>query len=264
MILSFVRNLSIISPNLYAYSTLLFICNFVYMEKDKLIKAINSKGLCNSLISIYYNIGRALPFRAQRFPDGRDSKWYRSQFVEVYSVKPSGKGGKYGDAYGLYYRNGEREDAWENDPEHSWCKKEDTEPQSIPCAACGSWVLLDILGEATYEPTKVYGLDDKLEFGKHKGKTLFEVIHGDWKWLKWAISESEHFFCDIDDVIKEREKDIRVLSPSDKLNFGKYKGKTIQEVFAEDSNYLLWLSENSEDFVINFSELNATPREADA
>lgn len=264
MILSFVRNLSIISPNLYAYSTLLFICNFVYMEKDKLIKAINSKGLCNSLISIYYNIGRALPFRAQRFPDGRDSKWYRSQFVEVYSVKPSGKGGKYGDAYGLYYRNGEREDAWENDPEHSWCKKEDTEPQSIPCAACGSWVLLDILGEATCEPTKVYGLDDKLEFGKHKGKTLFEVIHGDWKWLKWAISESEHFFCDIDDVIKEREKDIRVLSPSDKLNFGKYKGKTIQEVFAEDSNYLLWLSENSEDFVINFSELNATPREADA
>ena len=234
------------------------------MEKDKLIKAINSKGLCNSLISIYYNIGRALPFRAQRFPDGRDSKWYRSQFVEVYSVKPSGKGGKYGDAYGLYYRNGEREDAWENDPEHSWCKKEDTEPQSIPCAACGSWVLLDILGEATCEPTKVYGLDDKLEFGKHKGKTLFEVIHGDWKWLKWAISESEHFFCDIDDVIKEREKDIRVLSPSDKLNFGKYKGKTIQEVFAEDSNYLLWLSENSEDFVINFSELNATPREADA
>ena len=71
------------------------------MEKDKLMKAINSKGLSNSLISIYYNIGRALPFRAQRFPDGRDSKWYRSQFVEVYSVKPSGKGGKYGDAYGL-------------------------------------------------------------------------------------------------------------------------------------------------------------------
>lgn len=231
------------------------------MEKDKLIKAINSKGLSNSLISIYYNIGRALPFRAQRFPDGRDSKWYRSQFVEVYSVKPSGKGGKYGDAYGLYYRNGVREDAWENDPEHSWCKKGDTEPQSVPCAACGSWVLLDILGEPTCEPTKVYGLDDKLELGKHKGKTLLEVIHSDWKWLKWAISDSEHFFCDIDEVIREREKDIQVLNPSDKLNFGKYKGKTIQEVFTEDPNYLLWLRENSEDFVINFSELYVTTRE---
>ena len=62
------------------------------MDKQKLIKAINAKGLSNSLISIYYNIGRALPFRAQRFPDGRVSKWYRSQFVEVYSVKPSAKG----------------------------------------------------------------------------------------------------------------------------------------------------------------------------
>lgn len=227
------------------------------MEKEKLIKAINSKGLHNSLISIYYNIGRALPFRAQRFPDGRVSKWYRSQFVEVYSVKPSGKGGRYGDAYGFYYRNGEREDAWENDPEHSWCKKEDTEPQSVPCAACGSWILLDILGESTCEPTKVYGIDDKLEFGKHKGKPLFEVVHCDWKWVRWAISESEHFFCDIDEVLKEREKDIRILKPDDKLGFGKYNGKTIQEVFSIDPNYLMWLNENSEDFVIDLSELDS-------
>ena len=226
------------------------------MNKEKLIKAINTKGFSNSLISIYYNTGRALPFRAQRFPDGRDSKWYRSQFVEVHNVKPGGKGGKYEDAYGFYYRNGAREDAWENDPEHSWCKKEDTEPQSVPCAACGSWILLDILGESTCEPTKVYGVDDKLEFGKHKGKTLLEVIHCDWKWVKWAISESEHFFCDIDEVIKERKKDIKILQLEDQLDFGKYKGKTIQEVYSIDPNYLMWLNENSEDFVIDFSGLN--------
>ena len=164
-------------------------------EKERLIKAINSKGLRNSLISIYYNIGRALPFRAQRFPDGRVSDWYRSQFVEVHSVKPSGKGGKYGDAYGFYYRNGERADAWENDPEGSWCKIDDTQPQGIPCGACGSWVLLDILGEQTDKPTKIYALDDTLEFGKHKGKTLREVIKGDWSWVEWAIDQSEHFFC---------------------------------------------------------------------
>lgn len=226
------------------------------MKKEILIRAINSKGLHNSLISIYYNIGRALPFRAQRFPDGRDSKWYRSQFVEVHSVKPGGKGGKYGDAYGLYYRNGEREDAWENDPEHSWCKKEDREPQSVPCAACGSWFLFDILGEPTCEPTKVYELDDKLEFGKHKGKTLHEVIHSDWKWLKWAIFESEHFFCDIDEVLKERERDIRILKPEDQLEFGKYKGRTIRDIFSNDPNYILWLSDNLEDFYIDFSRLN--------
>ena len=157
------------------------------MDKHKLIKAINAKGLSNSLISIYYNIGRALPFRAQRFPDGRISKWYRSQFVEVYSVKPSGKGGRYGDAYayGFYYRNGERADAWENDPEHSWCKEIDSEPQSVPCAACGSWVLLDILGEPTSEPTMVYGLNDKLEFGKHKGKTAREVYFSEPSYFAW-------------------------------------------------------------------------------
>ena len=98
------------------------------MEKEKLIEAINSKG--NSLISIWYNIGRALPFRAQRFPDGRISDWYKNQFVEVHSVKPGGKGGKYGSAYGFYYRNGERADAYENS-ESSWCKIDDIEPKEM-------------------------------------------------------------------------------------------------------------------------------------
>ena len=225
-------------------------------EKERLIKAINSKGLRNSLISIYYNIGRALPFRAQRFPDGRVSDWYRSQFVEVHSVKPSGKGGKYGDAYGFYYRNGERADAWENDPEGSWCKIDDTQPQGIPCGACGSWVLLDILGEQTDKPTKIYALDDTLEFGKHKGKTLREVIKGDWSWVEWAIDQSEHFFCDIDDVMKEREATIKVLSADDVLTFGKYKGKTLREIYSENPNYLIWVSQNTNDFVIDFRSFN--------
>ena len=225
-------------------------------EKERLIKAINSKGLRNSLISIYYNIGRALPFRAQRFPDGRVSDWYRSQFVEVHSVKPSGKGGKYGDAYGFYYRNGERADAWENDPEGSWCKIDDTQPQGIPCGACGSWVLLDILGEQTDKPTKIYALDDTLEFGKHKGKTLREVIKEDWSWVEWAIDQSEHFFCDIDDVMKEREATIKVLSADDVLTFGKYKGKTLREIHSKNPNYLIWVSQNTNDFVIDFNSFN--------
>ena len=225
-------------------------------EKERLIKAINSKGLRNSLISIYYNIGRALPFRAQRFPDGRVSDWYRSQFVEVHSVKPSGKGGKYGDAYGFYYRNGDRADAWENDPEGSWCKIDDTQPQGIPCGACGSWVLLDILGEQTDKPTKIYALDDTLEFGKHKGKTLREVIKEDWSWVEWAIDQSEHFFCDIDDVMKEREATIKVLSADDVLTFGKYKGKTLREIHSENPNYLIWVSQHTNDFVKDINSFN--------
>lgn len=225
------------------------------MEKEKLIKTINQKGLRNSLISIYYNIGRALPFTAQRFPDGRISDWYRNQYVEVHEVKPGGKGGKYGHAYGFYFRNGERADAIENNPEHSWCKKDDVEPQGIPCAACGSWVLLDFLGEPTAEPTKVYELNDTLEFGKHKGKTLSEIIRGDYGWIQWAVDNSEHFFCDMDAVQAERKKTIKVLQPDCVLPFGKYKGQTIKNVSESDMQYLRWLSMNCDAFKINFDEL---------
>ena len=225
-------------------------------DKEKIIKAINSKGLSNSLISIYYLIGKALPFRAQRFPDGRVSNWYRSQFVEVYSVKPSGKYGQYGNAYGLYYRNGVRADARENSPEHSWCKRTDTEPQDVPCGSCGSWVLLDILGEPTCEPIKLLGLYDIIDFGKHKGKLLIDVIHEDWKWVKWAIHECDRFFCDIDDVDQERQKDIVVLTPDDKLGFGKYAGKAIKEIYKIDPNYLSWMLENTEDFILDITNLN--------
>lgn len=226
------------------------------MDKSKLIKTINQKGLRNSLISIYYNIGRALPFRAQRFPDGRVSDWYRAQFVEVHEVKPGGKGGKYGYAYGFYFRNGERADATENNPEQSWCKMSDTEPQGIPCAACGSWVLLDILGETTAEPTKIYGVNDVLEIGKHKGKTLAEVIRSDWGWVKWAKENAEHIFFDMDEVMEERNKSIRPLHPEDVLTYGKYKGQSIKEIAGFDINYLRWLSANNDDFVFDFKELS--------
>lgn len=223
------------------------------IEKEKLIDAINAKG-SNSLISIWYNIGRALPFRAQRFPDGRVSDWYRNQFVEVHKVRPGGKGLKYGHAYGFYYRNGERANANDN-PERSWCKIDETEPQEIPCGACGSWVLLDILGEQTHEPTKVYGLNDTLDFGKHKGKTLQEIIREDFQWIEWALNYSDHFHCDIDAVIEERKKTIKRLHPDDVLSFGKYKGQTIRYIYENDPSYLRWLMERADDFIIEVSEL---------
>ena len=224
------------------------------MEKERLIKAINSKGLSNSLISIYYNIGRALPFRAQRFPDGRVSKWYASQFVEVHSVKPGGKGGKFGNAYGFYFRNGVRENS-SDELELSWCKKDDLEPQKIPNAGCGSWVLLDILGEQTAEPTKVYGLDDILEFGKHKGEKLKDILKDDTQWVEWAINNSEHFFCDIEECAEVFSKNIKQLQPDDIIPFGKYKGKTVNYVFENDFQYLIWLSENARDFEIDYEKL---------
>ena len=231
------------------------------MDKGKLIKAIQQKGLSNSLISLYYNIGRALPFTAQRFPDGRVSSWYYSQHVEVHQVKPGGKGGRYGTAYGFYFRNGKRANAWE-DSEASWCKIDDTTPQEIPCAACGSWMLLDILGEPTVEPVIVYGINDVLEKGKHQGETLVDVIHSDWGWVKWANENSSHFFFDIDEVIEERKKAIKTLYPDDVLTFGKYKGESIKQIADKDMRYFMWLADNSEDFIISCEGLDIKPSSA--
>lgn len=88
-------------------------------EKQKLIEAINCKFPQNNIMELYYNIGRVLPFTAQRFPDGRISDWYRNQYVQVVRVEPKGKYGKYGKAFGFYYRSGVREDSCENDPDNS-------------------------------------------------------------------------------------------------------------------------------------------------
>lgn len=40
------------------------------------------------------------------------------------------------------------------------------------------------------------------------------------------------------------------------MPFGKYKGRTIQSIADEDYDYLLWVKENSDDVVINFSAIN--------
>ena len=196
-------------------------------EKKTLVDAVNCKYPHQNLTEIYYNIGRALPFTAQRFPDGRVSDWYRNQYVEVVRVEPHGRGGKFGNVFGFYYRNGERADAYENDPEHSWCTKDDTEPQPIPCCGCGSWRLLDIIGEKTTESVKVLGLDDKIGFGKYKDMTLKEVIIKDWQYVKWAIIDSQHFYTD-DKVLEYHMENRPTLGPNDIMSFGKYKGKSIE------------------------------------
>ena len=137
----------------------------------------------------------------------------------------------------------------------SGAKKKDKEPQLIQCCGCGSWVLLNILGEPTAEPAKIYGLQDELDFGKHKGKTVKEVVHSDFAWIKWAIVNSDHFLCDVEEIIEEHQKDIKALQPDDILAFGKYKGLSLKEAFDKDEKYVLWLSHNVPDVEIDFSKL---------
>lgn len=56
----------------------------------------------------------------------------------------------------------------------------------------------------------------------HKGKTLREIIHSDYGWVDWAINNSEHFFCNIEDVVAEHESDIKIWKPDDVLTFGNF------------------------------------------
>jgi uncharacterized protein (DUF3820 family) len=162
-----------------------------------------------------------------------------------------GKYGKYGKVYGFYYRNGERADS--SDVESiCWCKKNDTEPQEIPNSGCGSWALLSIVGEPTSEPVKVLGLDDVLDFGKYKGKKLCEIIINDWQYIKWAVLGSQRLFVDIEEIVAYHEANMPKLTPSDKMTFGKYKGRSILEVYKEDQQYLRWLEENNSSFRVDW------------
>jgi uncharacterized protein (DUF3820 family) len=168
-------------------------------------------------------------------------------------VEPHGQYGKYGKVYGFYYRNGERADS--SDVEACcWCKKNDTEPQEIPNSGCGSWALLSIVGEPTVEPINVLGLDDVIDFGKYKGKKLREVIVSDWQYIKWAILGSQRLFVDVEEIIAYHEANTPKLAPADKMMFGKYKGRTLQEVFEEDQQYLRWLEENNSSFRIDWNQ----------
>lgn len=59
-------------------------------NNQKLIDAVNCKFPQNNLIELYYNIGRALPFTAQRFPDGRVSDWYRISMFKLLKLNHTG------------------------------------------------------------------------------------------------------------------------------------------------------------------------------
>ncbi len=220
-------------------------------DNQKIVDAINSKFPHNNLIELYYNVGRALPFTAQRFPDGRVSDWYRSQYVEVVKVEPHGRYGKYGKVYGFYYRNGERADS-SDVAACCWCRKDDTEPQEIPNCGCGSWALLNIIGEPTVEPIKVLGLNDTIDFGKYQGQILKDIIITDWQYIKWAVLGSQRLFADVEEIVAYHEANTPKLQPSDKMTFGKYKGKTLLEVFNEDHQYLRWLEDNNSSFRVDW------------
>lgn len=150
----------------------------------------------DNIFNIYYDIGRALPFEVQRFPkDATD--WYKSQSVLVTEIHPRGR---YGKALGFYLKNGERADSL-------WCKKDDTEPQLIPCCGCGGWSLVRVIGEPTVEakdkkPSTVFGPDDVLSFGKYKGRKVLDIYMENPQYLQWAEGNVRNFLVNWQSVMR--------------------------------------------------------------
>ena len=154
-----------------------------------------------NIFDIYYNNGCKLPFEVRRYPRGYRSVYYDSQSVLVTKVIPKGK---YGDAYGFYLKNGERADGY-------WCSKDVIEPQLIPNCGCGGWILTNEVEDYFSWPLKTYGkleydseidellkANNRMKFGKYKGKTLAKVKEIDEPYLRWAEEKVAGFYVDWD------------------------------------------------------------------
>lgn len=73
-----------------------------------------------------------------------------------------------------------------------------------------------------------------------------------------VASLSEIFTQDIEDIQEyiqaEQEAGISTITPKEaaaiKINFGKYKGSTLKDIYKEDYQYFEWLAENTKDDII--------------
>ncbi|KAG6946970.1 hypothetical protein JG687_00016403 [Phytophthora cactorum] len=82
-----------------------------------------------------------------------------------------------------------------------------------------------------------------LSFGKYKNFTIHEVYDKDPSYCRWLRNQKM--------LIEDTDSDIskflasKFANGSDDgsylLNFGKYKGKSVKQVFAIDKQYLQWL-----------------------
>ena len=68
-------------------------------------------------------------------------------------------------------------------------------------------------------------------------------------------SLSDIFTQDLEDMVEfDQSERIETMTSDDakniKINFGKYRGKTIEQIYKEDKNYIEWLKNNARDEVV--------------
>lgn len=83
------------------------------------------------------------------------------------------------------------------------------------------------------------------QFGKYTNKMYDEVYEFDPSYMRWLLTQ---------ELILEKNQDLRDYlnskfkdtDTSYQINFGKYKGKTINQIIKLDKQYLEWLLKNSQ------------------
>lgn len=205
----------------------------------------------DNIFNIFYNIGKRTPFQVKRIREGlygcRSKEEFYKPIGKTFMVERVEPKGKYGEAYGYCLTDNVRNDEYMKEvyPDNNG---------EIPCAGCGGWVLVDVPGVDMNEIFPVHKADETIPFGQHKGKTFAEVYKEDPKYIFWLMENDPYYIIDIpaltgiavDDEHAEEKfcKEIDRVFPKvkveDIITFGKYKGKTYKEVFAEDPQYIEW------------------------
>lgn len=83
-------------------------------------------------------------------------------------------------------------------------------------------------------------VDNVFQFGKHKGLSINEVSEKFPRYLSWLSNQP---WARADPSLSIHLKSEPVLDPA-MIKFGKYKGKTVSQIFSFDPNYIEWLREN--------------------
>lgn len=221
----------------------------------------------DNVFQIYYNIGKRLPFQVKRSPRGlkgsRDEEYRYSQEGRTFMVERIEIRNKvYGTAYGYCMIDGVRDD----DNEYM----QGYEKGTVPCAGCGEWVLIDIPGVDMNEVFPLHGPDFVLPFGKHKGKTLLDIYVEDPQYVFWLAESDRYFRIDFASLTgidpkdtsaqQQFEAEINRVFPkttiNDVISFGKHKGQTYKEVYAQDPNYIQWFLKNNHTLDIDYKSFN--------
>ena len=152
--------------------------------------------MSKNIFQIWNDNGQKTPFAARR------THWSDQRiYVIINKVEPNGKG--YGNAYGYPTTNGYLNTYFSHSP--LWHSE-----KRIPNPGVYGWeyvegVSLELLGRNTMGKTSkddyciktkkqgCYDLNSRLNFGRHRGVTLSEIIHEDPSYIVWAINNITGF-----------------------------------------------------------------------